>query len=879
MQKGWTNSLLFPPQKTNKKQKQTKISRRLSMRTTTGFTFGTHGGRAGLKTSSSSSSSSSSLVRQFLPSSLVRFLDAHNNNTFDSSSSRFRRGRNCALFSTNAAGNRNDSRQQQQQQQQQQRGRGGRGRGGRGEGRERRGRRQDVDSFDDSGGWGAGLRNARQGGGGGGKGGEKQQLKPIFSASAEQQYQHEVTQSVGGGAVPPPAPPGWKPSVREDMQNDFDAIRAATTEPPRDGMRRPTKKTSSSAQKNTATNRFKENRGKGGDEERKRLFQRQMDQFKQISDDSDSDGDDNYDDYDDLDDDDDDADFRSFHENFKQRSEASSTSTTQRAPRQREGRERLFSSSETSRNPPNAQKNSNSSSRRRRGEDAYQDQEAAPERAPVSKGMSRFFVTCHPGLEEVVAKELSSREIRAQHVEIGASGVSFVGTLETAYNANIWLRSGTRVLCELASGDLDPLESGFDSVYDFVKHCVPWQEVLINAELTFSIEARVWSNSQISSTKLACTRAKDAICDYISDACGGIRPRDPRDFRGNKVKADVPLFMTLYKDRATLYRDTSGDSLHRRGYRANLSVHRAALNEAAAAGLLHIAGWPEALDKWRSQREEHDDILPPVFIDPMCGSGTMVVEAALMAMNVAPGLVRYKNGGYAFQNWPDFNEDVFLDCIDNAEKKRIAEEEFHQFSDQKNKVTCLGNDIHPGSVSLAQRSALAAGVPHVVKVYQSSVDEWVVPPSLLESKRRSICTNPPWGKRISLDSRMSDVNRNGSGSSNRDSSYGGENGYNNEDQDNDEERWGGGDGGGDDYNEILPGDVNSTEAGDAWRKLGIFLKREMPNQSAFVLSGDPSISREIYMRASRKHVLGIGGVDTRLLRYDILPPKPKKADF
>ena len=236
--------LAFPSQKTNKKQKQTKISRRLlSMRTTTGFTFGTHGGRAGLKTSSSSSS----LVRQFLPSSLVRFLDARdNNNTFDSSSSsRFpRRGRNCALFSTNAAGN--DSRQQQQQQ----RGRGGRGRGGRGEGRERRGRRQDVDSFDDSGGWGAGLRNARQGGGGGGgKGGEKQQLKPIFSASAEQQYQHEVTQSVGGGAVPPPAPPGWKPSVREDMQNDFDAIRAATTEPPRDGMRRTTKKTSSSPKK------------------------------------------------------------------------------------------------------------------------------------------------------------------------------------------------------------------------------------------------------------------------------------------------------------------------------------------------------------------------------------------------------------------------------------------------------------------------------------------------------------------------------------------------------------------------------------------------------------------------------------------------------
>ena len=85
----------------------------------------------------------------------------------------------------------------------------------------------------------------------------------------------------------------------------------------------------------------------------------------------------------------------------------------------------------------------------------------------------------------------------------------------------------------------------------------------------------------------------------------------------------------------------------------------------------------------------------------MCGSGTMVVEAALMAMNVAPGLVRYKNGGYAFQNWPDFNEDVFLDCMITPKKKKNEEEEFHQLSEQKNKAACLGNDIHPGSVSLA----------------------------------------------------------------------------------------------------------------------------------------------------------------------------------
>ena len=657
---------------------------------------------------------------------------------------------------------------------------------------------------------------------------------------------------------PPPAPAGWKPGIREDMKNDFDAIRAATFIAPRstynnnnnnnnnnNKQRSSTSSSTSSSsssssrtnfneiddynnnnnndekeedyyggtnnikKKNTATSRFKENRGKGGDEERKRLFQQQL-----------------------------------------------SLKTEEPILRRRQQSQQLFPPSSTTADDDYQKKNKHGVVS---SVDDDFDGEEVRERKPVPKGMSRFFVTCHPGLEEVVAKELSSKEIRASNVEIGASGVSFFGNLQTAYNANIWLRSGTRVLCELASADLDPDQSGFDSVYNFVKFCCPWEEVLINADLTFSIESRIWSNSQISSTKLACTRAKDAICDYISDACDGIRPRDPRDFRGNKIKADVPLFMTLYKDRATLYRDTSGDSLHRRGYRANLSVHKAALNEAAAAGLLHIAGWPDALEEWRTERNEKD-VPPPVFIDPMCGSGTMVVEAALMAMNVAPGLVRYRNGGYAFQNWPDFNEGVFLACIKNAEKRRIEEEEFNTFSDQKNKVTCLGNDIHPGSVSLAQRSALAAGVPHVVKVYQSSVDEWNVPPSLLKSRSKSICTNPPWGKRISLDSRASDVDN----SNNYAAAGAGDNNY------DDEENYMTND-------EILPGDINAADAGDAWRKLGVFLKREMPNESAFVLSGDPSVSREIFMRASRKHVLGIGGVDCRLLRYDILPPKPKET--
>ena len=137
----------------------------------------------------------------------------------------------------------------------------------------------------------------------------------------------------------------------------------------------------------------------------------------------------------------------------------------------------------------------------------------------------------------------------------------------------------------------------------------------------------------MSNSDFATLRAKDAICDAVRDACGGERPEPPE--KGAVV--DVPLFLSLYKDTAVLYRDLSGVSLHKRGYRD--VMHKASLNEGIAAACLTIAGWNTAVAAFG---DANKNVLQKerVLLDPMCGSGTFLIEAALMASNFAPGLFR-----------------------------------------------------------------------------------------------------------------------------------------------------------------------------------------------------------------------------------------------
>ena len=484
---------------------------------------------------------------------------------------------------------------------------------------------------------------------------------------------------------------------------------------------------------------------------------------------------------------------------------------------------------------------------RRRGRDvdrrgaAYEDDVAAP--PPLRKGMRRFYATCHPGLEHVVAAELASSEINASDIAVGKSGVGFTGTQRVGYDANIWLRSAVRVLVELSRGYLDPQVSGTESIYEFVKHAVPWEEVIPERDgLKFGVETRVWDCSQISSSHAAKIRVKDAICDALVDATG-TRPMPP----DNYAAADVPLYVTLYRDEAILYRDMSGESLHRRGYRA--AMHRASLSESAAAGMLSLAGWPQMLSEWRRDPER---LPPPVLIDPMCGSGTFLIEGALMAANVAPGLIRSETIGYAFERWPDHNQRTFEESLENA--RRIGAEARAASSVAP---IILGNDIHPGAVTLAGQGADTARVGGMINVYRNNCEMFSLKSMNIHSASpRIVVTNPPWGKRIGGDAPIRGKDR----------------------RDDDDEYDDGNEFGDDVYDRDTTPVDNGMSPEEAleqvWNSLGVFLKRECPDSSAFVLSGNPAVSRAIRMRASRKMPLGIGGVDCRFLRYDILPPKP-----
>lgn len=455
-------------------------------------------------------------------------------------------------------------------------------------------------------------------------------------------------------------------------------------------------------------------------------------------------------------------------------------------------------------------------------------------RAGRSETLTKYFATCAPGLEKLLAAELSSPLISAQEVEEGSAGVSFVGTKVTGYKANLWLRTAVRVLVQLAAGPL-PLGRGqYDPVYTFVREAVDWTSILVDDSpgqhewrgssgeregilpssrarpatrtppqdykfRNFVVQSRVWSCTDISSSEFATLRAKDAICDAVRDACGGDRPEPPE--KGAVV--DVPLFLSLYRDTAVLYRDLSGVSLHKRGYRD--VMHKASLNEGIAAACLTIAGWNSAVAGFG---DANKNVLQKerVLLDPMCGSGTFLIEAALMATNFAPGLFRRQ---WPFQAWHDFDQSAWKQCKDEALSVKIS---------SVPGVRLLGNDIHEGALSLCKRDAKTAGVLHLLDLSCEDCQNYQPPvvPSL-------VVTNPPWGTRLTDE--FSDG----------------------------ESEW-----------------LHGT-----WQMLGRFLKEQCSLADVYVLSGNAEVTRAMHMRADKKWPVTVGGQERKLLHYHVLPPKAR----
>ncbi|MGL4520018.1 MAG: THUMP domain-containing protein [Phocaeicola sp.] len=299
------------------------------------------------------------------------------------------------------------------------------------------------------------------------------------------------------------------------------------------------------------------------------------------------------------------------------------------------------------------------------------------------------------GLEEVLAKELT--ELGANSIEIGRRMVAFTGDKEMMYKANFCLRTAIRILKPIKHFQAKTA----DEVYEAIK-AIEWSDYLDTTQ-SFSVDAVVFSN-EFRHSKFVAYRVKDAIVDYFRE-----KENDRPSVRINKP--DLSLNIHIAEDKCTLSLDSSGESLHRRGYRQE--AVEAPLNEVLAAGMVLMSGWKGECD----------------LIDPMCGSGTIAIEAALIARNIAPGVFRKE---FAFERWKDFNQELFDSIYNDDSKERDFEHKVYGF------------DNNPQAHEIAINNVKAAGLSKEIILRIQPFQQFEKP-----KEKSVIITNPPYGERIS----------------------------------------------------------------------------------------------------------------------------------
>jgi len=299
------------------------------------------------------------------------------------------------------------------------------------------------------------------------------------------------------------------------------------------------------------------------------------------------------------------------------------------------------------------------------------------------------------GLEPVLAKELA--QLGANNVQIGRRMVSFTGDKEMMYRANFALHTAIKILKPI---NYFKARSA-DEVYERIKE-IDWSQYL-DIDHTFTVDAVVFSDD-FRHSKFVAYKVKDAIVDQFRERTGK-RPNI------SVANPDLRLHIHIAEDDCTLCLDSSGESLHRRGYRQE-SVE-APLNEVLAAGMIMMTGWQGETD----------------FIDPMCGSGTLLIEAALIARNMAPGLFRKE---YAFEKWPDFDADLFDEIYNDDSQERPFNHHIY------------GYDIDMKAVNTARINAKAAGLTSDITIEQQDFKDFQQP-----KDKAILVSNPPYGERIS----------------------------------------------------------------------------------------------------------------------------------
>jgi len=310
--------------------------------------------------------------------------------------------------------------------------------------------------------------------------------------------------------------------------------------------------------------------------------------------------------------------------------------------------------------------------------------------------MEHFFAPCPRGLEQPLADELAG--LGAQHIEATDGGVGFQGEFALCYRVNLWSRVASRVLWRIAGGAYRSEED----IYRLA-HRVDWPRYF-DVNQTFAINTLA-QKCPLKSLNFVTLRIKDAVCDRFREACGGNRPSvDTR-------RPDARIHAFLDAERITLYLDTSGEALFKRGWRK--STGEAPLRENLAAGILMLAGWKPGVP----------------LLDPMCGSGTFLMEAAMMSFDIAPGLGRM----FGFEHLKNFDGKAWAKMRRDATAARRPTE----------KLPIFGSDLSSFALNDARKNFGDAGLSEAVTLAQSDVLHVQAP-----AASGILVTNPPYGERI-----------------------------------------------------------------------------------------------------------------------------------
>lgn len=304
------------------------------------------------------------------------------------------------------------------------------------------------------------------------------------------------------------------------------------------------------------------------------------------------------------------------------------------------------------------------------------------------------------GLEEVLAQEI--RGLGVQDIEILNRAVRFKGDLKALYAANYRLRTALKILVEV---DTFPAKNDFE-LYQGIQE-IDWVRFL-EPSMSMAVECVLFSD-YFSHSQFIAQRTKDAVVDQFRDRTRK-RPSVDRD------NPDLLISIHIQDTKVNVLLDSSGGSLHRRGYRSQL--HQAPVNEVLAAGLLLLAGWNGKGN----------------LIDPMCGSGTFLIEGAMIAMNIQPGTFR---PNFGFEKWKNFDPELFTEVADQVEQNVHF------------KHRIVGSDKSVKSLQLAREGVHRSFLDKKIELVHESIENYIPPPG-----GGWLITNPPYDERLKVENIM-----------------------------------------------------------------------------------------------------------------------------